>query len=192
MSARDIQTFGYTYPELQSSANASSVRAAVNRLYGNSAANSKISKRASSAEHHLQSIEEGKTSLHSEALAGGGISVFGAQRQYTANIRSQKFALNGSYAIYVFMGEFDDDPTNWSTDDNLVGTTAVFTGLAMVDASSNRQDSTIQVSGSVPLTSMLLAKAQAGELASMAPAVVETFLYHNLRWRVAMVWKISE
>jgi hypothetical protein len=39
----------------------------------------------------------------------------------------------------------------------------------------------------MPLTSMLLAKAQTGDLESMAPQVVEDYLTENLHWRVAMV-----
>lgn len=39
----------------------------------------------------------------------------------------------------------------------------------------------------MPLTSMLLAKAQAGELADMTPATVKAYLDENLRWRIATV-----
>lgn len=44
----------------------------------------------------------------------------------------------------------------------------------------------IQVTGSMPLTSMLLTKARAGEIADMAPATVEKYLTDNLHWRVSM------
>ena len=44
----------------------------------------------------------------------------------------------------------------------------------------------IEVTGSMPLTSALLTKADSGELASMNPATVEAYLTNNLQWRVAM------
>lgn len=39
----------------------------------------------------------------------------------------------------------------------------------------------------MPLTSMLLAKVQTGDLDSMDPDEVENYLKYNLHWRVAMV-----
>ena len=118
--------------------------------------------------------------------------VNGKHRQYLANILSQKFALNGSYGIYLFMGDFDGNPATWATSPNLIGTHAVFAGLSTVDAASSpqaqslRSKPAIQVTGTMPLTSMLLAKAQSGELADMAPQTVETYLTDNLHWRIGM------
>lgn len=119
--------------------------------------------------------------------------VGGKYRQYLANILSQKFALNGSYAIYLFIGDFDDSASSWATSPNLVGTHAVFAALSGVDAKSNpqakvrRSDSAIQVTGSMPLTSMLLTKAQSGDLDDMSPSTVEDYLKDNLHWRIGMV-----
>ena len=89
------------------------------------------------------------------------------------------------------MGAYDSDPTTWPTSPNLVGTHAVFATLSKTEAVGQigrRQDSpNVQVTGSMPLTSMLLAKAQAGELADMTPATVKAYLDQNLRWRIATV-----
>ena len=118
--------------------------------------------------------------------------VRGRHRQYLANILSQKFALNGSYAIYLFIGDFDDNPSAWATSPNLVGTHAVFGALAGMDDGTNSQSHSLRskppipVTGSIPLTSMLLAKAQSGELHDMSPQTVEDYLTDNLHWRVGM------
>jgi tyrosinase len=101
--------------------------------------------------------------------------------------------VNGSYAIYVFMGDFDDTPAAWSTSPNLVGTHAVFAAISNDEAASNPQskvmtpDSSIKVTGTMPLTSMLLDKATSGELESLRPSIVEDYLEANLQWRVGMV-----
>ncbi|KAK3683147.1 hypothetical protein LTR37_020509 [Vermiconidia calcicola] len=169
-SVRSTQTFGYTYPELVGNANVSSVKEAINKLYGSSMGNSGLSPRG----------------LRDRAADG-------RQRQYLANIVSQKFALDGSYAVYLFMGDFDDTPSSWATSPNLVGTHAVFGALSSSDGIAStprsrvrRSDSEIQVAGTMPLTSMLLAKMESGELANMKLATVEGYLTYNLHWRVDM------
>lgn len=185
-SARSTHTFGYTYPELEGQVNVSAVKAAINKLYGSNVGSAGISRRGTDKRQSMSTVDD---------LAARHIPdevVDGEHRQYIANILSQKFALNGSYAIYLFMGDFDPNPATWPTSSNLVGTHAVFAALALVDASSNPQSKTpgkksIPVTGSIPLTAMLLLKEQAGALANMAPSTVEIYLQENLHWTVAMV-----
>lgn len=113
----------------------------------------------------------------------------GQHRQYMANIISQKFALNGSYAIYIFMGDFDDDPSSWATSPSLVGTHAVFGAIEMTSSVVSKVMASkpgVEVTGAIPLTSALLTKADSGEIADMAPATVEDYLTDNLHWRVGM------
>jgi len=188
-SVRQTSRLGYTYPEIQNNANISSIKAAINILYGSSSGSSSgLSKRQDSTvpKHPLR-----------EGYIADDVAdevVDGKNRQYLATILSQKFALNGSYAIYVFMGEFDDTPSAWATSPNLVGTHAVFAALNRVDAVSNPQlkakishHPEIDVTGTMPLTTALLGKAESGELSSMNPNVVEDYLEANLHWRVGMV-----
>jgi tyrosinase len=91
------------------------------------------------------------------------------------------------------MGDFEDTPAAWSTSPNLVGTHAVFAAISNEEAVSNPQskvmapDSSIKVTGTMPLTSMLLDKASSGELESLTPSDVEDYLEANLQWRVGMV-----
>lgn len=119
--------------------------------------------------------------------------VDGKYRQYLVNILSQKWALNSTYAIFLFLGDYDDNPATWATSPNLVGTHTIFAALTSAAASAGssskqrRDTSDIQITGSMPLTSMLLAKVQSGDLDSMNPDTVQDYLRENLHWRVAMV-----
>lgn len=190
-SVRSTETFGYTYPELVGNVNVSAVKAAINSLYGSSAGSSGLSRRALTA-RSAQDREVPETVSGAQVENVPDEVEHGKNRQYLANILSQKFALNGSYGIYLFMGDFDDTPSAWATSPNLVGTHAVFGGLFTVDAATSPQSQSaetkpaIQVTGSMPLTSMLIAKAETGELAGMAPETVEDYLTDNLHWRVGM------
>lgn len=123
--------------------------------------------------------------------------VNGHLRQYAANIVSQKHALNGSYAVYVFMGDFTDDPCQWALSPNLAGTHAVAANLELKKApgvSKMVETNPIRVGAALPLTDMLLMKVRAGELKSMEMGDVEPYLRENLHWRVSTVrrtWKIG-
>ncbi|KAK5135710.1 hypothetical protein LTR08_004696 [Meristemomyces frigidus] len=187
-SVRSIGTLGYTYADL-GNGSVSAVKAAVNSLYGNSAASGGLSKRSTKIE--TASKREVPGAASPDATAPEEIDN-GKYRQYLANIMSQKFALNGSYAIYVFMGDFDDTPSAWALSPNLVGTHAVFATLSGADATDSPQlrrrkiGSPLQVTGTMPLTSMLLAKVEAGELPCMDLETVVPYLTDNLEWRVGM------
>ncbi|KAK5168744.1 uncharacterized protein LTR77_006053 [Saxophila tyrrhenica] len=190
-SVRDTKRLGYTYPELIGNPNVSDVKAAINKLYGNSFGSSSGLSRRESQNSTVPSRAAGEAHFEAASIPDE-VVLDGRHRQYLANILSQKFALNGSYAIYVFLGDFDDTPTAWATSPNLVGTHAVFAALDGGDAVSNaqarvkRDHAAIAVTGTMPLTSVLLAKAESGELSSMRPSVVEDYLEANLHWRVGM------
>jgi len=151
-------TFGYSYPELIGN----NVTAAVNRLYGGSTVNRKrdlsaLSKRDDGHHYH-----------------------------YITNIVSQKFQMNGSYAVYMFIGQPDDsNPKGWPLADNLAGTHAVFSNLPGKD-SIKMSTMDLPVTGTVPLTDALVAKCASGELKDMDPASVTPYLQDNLNWRVSM------
>ncbi|GAM89530.1 hypothetical protein ANO11243_075690 [Dothideomycetidae sp. 11243] len=93
---RGTDIFGYTYPETAEGFNATSVKKAVNSLYGNDA-----------NQHAIKA------------------PVQSSSYQYIANFVSQKMQLSGSYAIYVFLGKPGANPQHWPTASNLVGTHAV-------------------------------------------------------------------
>lgn len=118
-----------------------------------------------------------------------GMLVNGCLRHYVANIISQKFTLNGSYAVYVFLGGFEENPSTWPLSENLAGTHAIAASMASMDMANARSAalSTVKVTGAVPLTDSLVSKVKSGELASMDIDTVEAYLLDNLRWRVATV-----
>jgi tyrosinase len=85
-------------------------------------------------------------------------------RQYVANIVSDKFALNGSYAVYLFMRDFDERVCEWALSPNLVGTHGVSANLGMKQGPGAEKKmggggrEGIKVAGALPLTDMLLSK----------------------------------
>jgi tyrosinase len=173
-SARSVTSFGYTYKDL-GNGSVAAVKAAINSLYGSSSSGAVTRRDVNAAE------------IPGEVQNG-------SYREYAANILSQKFALNGTYAIYVFVGEVDGDtPADWPLSPNLAGTHAVFSNLPGPDSAKDQQSRkrqasrSVPVSGSIPLTSTLLQKVNAGELPGMDPDEVTPYLQKNLKWRVSML-----
>ncbi|KAG9672204.1 Di-copper centre-containing protein, partial [Aureobasidium melanogenum] len=262
-SVRDMTTFGYTYPELQNGASASSVRSAINMLYGKNAvsadviANVNVGISGSSASSAAPAASSAPSAAStSKAAAASSISkapaapsapatpaapkapsapVRGSTRQpawqpawqplnilkngpihiwspwwkrdnttsgpylnttvsangtddyhheYICNIVSQKFAMNGSYAVYVFLGNVSTNSTEeLQLSHNLVGTYSVFSNMPSDNNHMANMD--LKITGTVPLTTSLLGKYESGELQSMLPVHVEPYLRKNLQWTVA-------
>ncbi|KAH0208994.1 Di-copper centre-containing protein, partial [Aureobasidium melanogenum] len=104
--------------------------------------------------------------------------------EYICNIVSQKFAMNGSYAVYVFLGNVSTNSTEeLQLSRNLVGTYSVFSNMPSDNNHMANMD--LKITGTVPLTTSLLGKYESGELQSMLPVHVEPYLRKNLQWRVA-------
>lgn len=258
-SVRDMTTFGYTYPELQNGASASSVRAAINMLYGKNAvsadaiANANVGNSGSSSSSAAPAASSAPSTSKAPA-ASSAVStpkapaapsapaaapstpkapsspVRGSTRQpwqpftiwksspihiwspwwkrdnmtsgpylnttigtngtddyhheYICNIVSQKFAMNGSYAVYVFLGNVSTNSTEeLQLSHNLVGTYSVFSNMPSDNNHMANMD--LKITGTVPLTTSLLGKLESGELQSMLPVHVEPYLRKNLQWRVA-------
>lgn len=216
-TARNASTFGYSYPELQywkasnQSEYQANVRAAVNNLYGSSAP-AAIARRAPKNENIHQALksrlipagglagssdEKPSIMVREQAVdptqqesAGHSTSKDGKYREWIANIRVKKYALNASFFIHVFLGDFNPDPFRWSFEPNLVGTHCIFVN----DPNSTRcgkckrdQANDLQVTGAIPITTALLAAIHAGSLASLEPVDVEPYLKTKLHWRVTRV-----
>lgn len=172
--------FGYTYPEIANGASQASVRAAINELYGNTAASSTVSKGKSKR----GSVDNVAAAASVQAAATHN----GTSYQYIANIVSQKFAMGSSYGVYIFMGNYTANSTGWGTDPNLVGVHGVFANmknngsLAML---RRRGMGNLKGTGSIPLTTMLINKVATGQLASLSPEDVEPYLTRSLDWRAS-------
>ena len=167
------------------------MKAAINKLYGSNTGNdSLLSKRF--FDFGPPEPESGSQSGPAKRDAPTNYGPT-KRREYIANIVSDKFSCNGSYAVYIFLGTFDaSDPACWPTQPNLVGTHAVFATVpqeATDDGQSTKRaaKSGIQVTGTIPLNSALLEKAKAGEMRSRDPGHVEDYLTNNLQYRVARV-----
>lgn len=181
----DIVSLGYTYPELANNTRSSDIVAKIRELYGSNAVSSGPLKRSITA----QRVSQGATKQQVQATPGEVVD--GRLQHYIANIVSQKYAMNSSYAIYLFLGDVQsEDPKAWPLCPNMVGTHAVFAGFAKETSPSKRSvahHSSAKVTGSIPLTDGLLNKVHNGDLSDMSNAAVASYLRLNLRWRVALV-----
>lgn len=189
-TVRSTEQFGYNYPETQTN-DVAQIKSAVNRLYGSGFTGGGPTGAKKRNLHHDHQALHGhkrdamRAATAAEAKAASGFFVDGLQHHYTANVISNKHALNGSYAIYLFMGDFDEaNPCTWPTAQNLTGIHGTFSGL---HEDSNIKRPSVKTSGTVPLTDALLSKVKSGELASMDEDVVADYLEQNLHWRAAQV-----
>lgn len=167
------------------------MKAAINKLYGSNPGNDNLlSKRFFDFD-----APEPESGLNERDVAAKNGPP--KRREYIANIVSDKFSCNGSYAVYVFLGNFDSsDSKCWPTQPNLVGTHAVFSMIPQDikdDAQKAKRDamSGIKVTGTIPLNSALLERFKAGEMRSRQPGSVEEYMTNNLQYRVAKVSLIS-
>jgi hypothetical protein len=109
-------------------------------------------------------------------------------REYFANIKAPKYAFNGPFAVYVFMGDFTADKDERPYDPNLVGSVAVFANDIRHTGCGKCQDNReagLEVTGSVPLTSALMERMD--EVGSLDKEDVERYLTKNLHWRIHSV-----
>lgn len=108
------------------------------------------------------------------------------RREWLANLQIENFAVDGSFHVHFFLGEFSDDPANWTQDGNLVATHSVFSVAVGVTGCQNciqDKQSDAVVSGGVSLTNALLEKG----LSDLEPETVVPYLKANLAWRVQAV-----
>lgn len=103
----------------------------------------------------------------------------GSSYQYTCNIETPRYALNGSYSVFLFNGEPENqDPTSWTFDKNLIGPAGILAQPGMTAKN-------ISVTMGVPLTRTLVYAYTRGEIADLSEDTVDEYLAQNLRWRVA-------
>ena len=108
------------------------------------------------------------------------------RREWLANLRIENFAVDGSFNVHFFLGEFSQDPANWTQDGNLVGTHGVFSvAIGKTGCQNCIQDKETDavVSGGVSLTNALLERG----LSDLEPETVVPYLKDNLEWRVQTV-----
>lgn len=110
-----------------------------------------------------------------------------------------RYALNGSFIVYFFMGDFNDNPGVWLHDPHLAGSSSIFASpRTTIDSQAcancaNKEASGLKYYDTVGLTQALLMYWKSGEpvnelkVTSLEPEVVVPFLTENLHWRVVDV-----
>ncbi len=167
-AVRSTQTFGYTYPEVADN-NASCAIQAVNYLYGPSAG--KPANQTLASKKRRQSAKR------------NGVQQPGLYYEWITNIRVSQNALDSTFTIFVFLGDFNPDLKYWLTDPHLVGSHTVFTPFS----SDTEQKAGVLVAGTVPLTKDLNEYAVANGYDTANITSVEAYLTSNLHWRVVQV-----
>lgn len=192
---RDHQVFGYSYAEVVDG-NRSEVITAINNLYTNyspARMSAKVEPNPSNGVadgNNDQKHDLGVTSGVKEIAWDGHSSLMppveliiknGSYREWVANIRVNKHAMNASFLIHLFFGSIPQDPSSWDFAPSLVGTLGIFAG------NNTRPNMPSQrIAGTVPLTSAMVALVSSGDLHSLDPSDVEPFLRQYLGFRVAL------
>jgi tyrosinase len=105
-------------------------------------------------------------------------------------LNDSSLALNGSFTIFYFLGEFDKEtpPEKLGLAPTFVGETHVFTApIEACDNCGRQEEQATLVTSTTPFTAMLLDYEALGVLDSLRPEHVKPFLVKNLRWRVVGV-----
>ncbi|KAF2210376.1 hypothetical protein CERZMDRAFT_69382 [Cercospora zeae-maydis SCOH1-5] len=174
---RDFRQFGYTYPEFSNSdGSRDSIIGYVNRLYGpNPSATAGSSKR----EAEPQLLQALGDVLSSNPLKASNGSLY----QYQANIQTPRYALGGSYMVYLFDGKpASEDPATWASAENLYGPMGVLSQDSMDGRAMNMS---ILTTASIPLTTKLTSLFDGGILGSLSELIIAPYLQKNLEWRIA-------
>ncbi|TVY93845.1 Tyrosinase [Lachnellula willkommii] len=160
-TVRDTHTFGYAYPETNGGSDVNvtdQVLKAINALYGDKTTNG---------------TDGNNTPQRRDAVVN--------HREWLVNLKADKHALNGSFFVHIFLGDFGSDPKGWSFEANLVGTWAVLDKFNTANAPNK------PVSGTIPLTGVLSKLVLANKLPSLDPDVVPPYLAANLKYRVTLL-----
>ncbi|KAI0817947.1 hypothetical protein GGR55DRAFT_685409 [Xylaria sp. FL0064] len=200
---RDLDAFGYTYAEVANKTRAEVV-AAINRLYTDySPATITFRRNRNPLAHTSRSLDDKtynavaeKGSRKSRVMAWQHertsdlpmSAVFTIKsevksyREWIANIKVKKHAMNCSFLIYLFLGDVPEDTSLWQSLDNLVGSLGVFADHGHFTTAENGR-----VTGTIPLTSALVRMAADERVLSLDPADVVPFLKSAIRLRIALV-----
>jgi tyrosinase len=184
---KNTRIFGYVYPETNGSPSASSVRSAVNNLYGPNAA---TKKRSTDGQYEGRPFQDG-------------------DYQTVLSVQANKYMMDGSYTVHCFIGDSSSNSTNATapypsnstspytnstspssngTDDydftqspNYVGAYSILGGYM---AGGGNASNPVITEGCLPLTTALQGKEASGYLPSLHPDDVEPYLATNLEYKI--------
>src|SRR4051794_12261660 len=86
--------------------------------------------------------------------------------EWTANIRTDRFAVDGSFLVNIFIGE-PSSSKDWTQDPTFVGTYGLFSKNNTCVTCKDQSLPAFIAAGTVPLTSALIACAKNGHIASL-------------------------
>ncbi|KAK4575114.1 hypothetical protein LTR86_000966 [Recurvomyces mirabilis] len=181
---KDWTVFQYTYPEFaDSDGSQGAIASFINKLYGPSAtATAGSSKRTAAPEPRNEwraQTTAAPASYNAPRQSSPLVAANGSLFQYVANIKTPRYALNGSYQIYLFNGSpSSEEPITWIHDEKLIGPMGVL-------SQANKTDHDLTAAGSIPLTRTLTSVVRQGLLSALTEALVVPYLKSNLMWRVA-------
>ncbi|RDW85231.1 hypothetical protein BP6252_02821 [Coleophoma cylindrospora] len=188
-TSRETAPFGYAYPETVGGPGVdvkSVVTNAINNLYGTTAPANVVSRDQFVTRRSTSEVQNRALSYTNAAGLPHNLVQNNQYSEWIVNIRVQKRALSAPFFIHIFLGVFDPDPATWPFEPNLVGSHSVFT-MAPKGIDNCVQCNPEQViSGTVPLTSALLADISKGSLQNLDSSDVVPHLNANLRYKVAM------
>lgn len=190
LDSRRVTDFGYTYPELQQTADANHMRQLMHQKYGDTTPRNTIAQAINTvSERKITAIGAPifDTVLHTAAdpkkLASKGraqlLNTTDSYNEFQAAITLPSDATTGSFSIHLFMGSYTSDPSRWIFDSNYVGSMDCFT-LGSQSAMK------IDIRGSVFLTQALLNLINRDDsgLIGLRVKDVRKFLKKNLKYEV--------
>ncbi|KAK6516199.1 hypothetical protein TWF506_006109 [Arthrobotrys conoides] len=128
---------------------------------------------ATVVENAIDSIPDVKDLIdHASSLISGD-----QYTEYVAQITAENNALDGTFTVYVFIGDYDKDPKTWPLSKNLVGQHSAFTNIGGGHHFTG--------AGTVPLTSAIINLVANEKVANLGRAAVVPYLKDNLHWEVA-------
>ena len=186
-TARSTRTFGYTYPEVtdwgvDAATLANNVAQAVENLYG---PNNNLKRRSlvpfpfgkRSDMSYESEYTNANLAKRQNAVPSALKDGTGAYREWFANIRVNKFAIQESFFVHIFIGDVPSDKGAWLTAPSFVGSYVVFTDKVSTG--------TLYTYGQIPLTRTLIEKFQAKTpgIPDLKVATMRKYLKANLKWR---------
>lgn len=190
---RDPTSLGYTYAELSSAGiklsnrstildGRSQVAAVVNQLYGRYSVNSlnaQSSRRSEQLDNHSRNRQDGFFVSHRYRSTTSSpinkiISKQGQYREWIANIRVMRQALDGPFTVRLSLG-----PLGQQTFSH-VGSMGVFASPPEFASMMQMAPGAEYITSTVPLTAALVDKVADGTLASMDAEVVGPYLQQYL------------
>jgi tyrosinase len=171
---RDTRKFNYVYDDLYNQGAAP----LINSLYGDNGQDfeagsddkGSLAKRTGDATNlgdYLTNVADGVSRL-----------VEGKTTEYIASIKVDAMAMNGSFTVYVFDGEFDEtDASEWYCEKNLIGSHGFF-------ASPTAMESNSKVRAGISITDVLFSRTLGGLLDDLTNGGVTSYLKNKIEWRI--------